>query len=58
MAKPKSQVTMGRSGDAAKHDWKLHGIKIVPRYVPPFASATEVCEAVVVRDGQEPAVMN
>jgi uncharacterized RmlC-like cupin family protein len=146
MSKPKPHATMGRSPEAAKHDWKLHGIKIVRRqeldsntpqtsgmtraaaithartgaeklwagtmlvdpdartgphhhgkletvlyvlrgrarlrwgehmeyvdeaaagdfiYVPPFvphqeinASATEVCEAVVVRDGQEAVVVN
>jgi len=146
VSKPKSQVATGRLAEAANHDWKLHGVKIVRRpeldsntpqtfglsraaaithartgaeklwagtmlvepdartgphhhgeletvlyivrgrarfrwgqhmeyvdeagagdfiYVPPFvphqeinASATEVCEAVVVRDGQEAVVVN
>ena len=146
MSKPKSQVATGRFTEAAKRDWKLHGVKIVRHmeldsntpqtygmtraaaithartgaeklwagtmlvepaaktgphhhgeletvlyivrgrarfrwgqhmeyvdeagagdfiYVPPFvphqeinASTTEVCEAVVIRDGQEAVVVN
>ena len=146
MSEAKSKVPMGQFAEAANHDWKLHGVKIVRRqdldsntpqtsgmtraaaithartgaeklwagtmlvapdartgphhhgeletvlyivrgrarfrwgqhmeyvdeagagdfiYVPPFvphqeinASATEVCEAVVVRDGQEAVVVN
>ena len=31
MSKPKSQVPLGRFAETAKHDWKLHGVKIVRR---------------------------